>query len=510
MNYSIIFVPGLKGTKLINKCTKKVIWPPPRSEFIKNFLLPNKCKELSDEIVQQLITNNVEALEIIKNIGSIKDIYESFIKIMQQMYGASFLTFAYDWRQSMSRSAFQLKEFIQSQVPSGHVIVLIGHSFGGLVARYLLENGNLVKSIENDYKFSLLITLGTPQSGSLSAFAALLGLTCTSLTNKQQTHLLCSSFDSIYELIPFVNLNNALEIRYKLSTTSKGKYKRKNLSNQNDPLYIFKLIKFRYLHKFPHFNYDKLMNAYKTITDGLNLKNKPKNCKYILLNANGSHSMEYIEFNLFHLKKSKLYYAQNTGDGVVGLMAPTKLDTKFIFDAVASIHSEMCSQSHVIELIRREINSLNLINDNVFWRNKDENFRSLLVNGNAPVNLSYFDIFHLNRQLLSRKYYKVSILGNKSTSARIEMTHEDIVNNDSILITIRLMENSTSYDMIYVNGEFKLPRQEKYPFVYNGEPISYYSISIVKAAYYIISHLNVKDIQSRDIKIISHIPDEVN
>jgi len=85
-----------------------------------------------------------------------------------------------------------------------------------------------------------------------------------------------------------------------------------------------------------------------------------------------------------------------------------------------------------------------------------------------------------------------------------------LLNNDSILITIRLMENSTSYDMIYVNGEFKLPQQEKYPFVYNGEPISYYSISIVKAAYYIISHLNVKDMQSRDIKIISHIPDEVN
>jgi hypothetical protein len=191
-------------------------------------------------------------------------------------------------------------------------------------------------------------------------------------------------------------------------------------------------------------------------------------------------------------------------------MAPTKLDTKFIFNAVASIHSEMCSQSHVIELIRREINSLNLINDNVFWRKKDEHFHSLSANGNAPVDLSYFDIFHLNRQLFSRKYYKVSISGNKSTSARIEITHEDIVNNDSILITIRLMEKSTSNDMIYVNGEFKLPQQEKYPFVYNGEPISYYSISIVKAAYYIISHLSLKDMQSRDIKIISHIPDEVN
>jgi triacylglycerol esterase/lipase EstA (alpha/beta hydrolase family) len=470
MNYTIVFLPGIKGSVLFDKCKENIIWPPALMEFVKNFLLPSKYRMLSDDLEHQLISNydNIEAIDIVKHIGNLKDVYESFVSIMQLMYEKNFKTFAYDWRKSMSRSAVQLKEFIVSKIPVNTIIVLIGHSFGGLVARYFLENFS--KSIENDYQFNLLITIGTPHYGSLNAFAALLGLSCTSLTNNQQTHRLSASFDSIYELIPFQHLNNLIEM--------KGK---KNISN-NDPLYIFKLIQSRHLNKFPHFKYHKLMNAYTKMTRKLNFKNKPKQCKYILINVNGSHSMEFIELNLSNLNKSKVYYAQNTGDGVVGIMTPTKFYNKPITDAVASIHSEMCSQAHVIELIKRELN---------------------LITNSIDDCKSYFAF--PNRQLITRLYFRVSMKDKDAATAakfRLEITHEEILNSDSLLLTIRLKDSvgCCFREMLTLDGEFKFERQ-KYPFRYNGTPINYFSIAIVKTAYY-LTRLHMKDIENNEIKIV--------
>jgi hypothetical protein len=51
---------------------------------------------LSDDVEHQLISNynNIEAIDIVKHIGRLKDVYESFISIMQLMYEKNFTTFA--------------------------------------------------------------------------------------------------------------------------------------------------------------------------------------------------------------------------------------------------------------------------------------------------------------------------------------------------------------------------------------------------------------------------------
>lgn len=74
--------------------------------------------------------------------------------------------FPYDWRQKITDSGKDLKEFINSQVVPknpGKKIDLIGHSLGGLVARsYLQEYDNLL--------VDQLITVGSPHHGILEAY----------------------------------------------------------------------------------------------------------------------------------------------------------------------------------------------------------------------------------------------------------------------------------------------------------------------------------------------------
>ncbi|MDH3282415.1 MAG: alpha/beta hydrolase, partial [Gammaproteobacteria bacterium] len=86
---------------------------------------------------------------------------------------ANFYEFPYDWRRDNRVAARQLKALIDRQLPAWRKhsydrdakVILIGHSMGGLVARYYLE----VLKGENWRNCKALITLGTPYRGALNA-----------------------------------------------------------------------------------------------------------------------------------------------------------------------------------------------------------------------------------------------------------------------------------------------------------------------------------------------------
>ncbi len=81
---------------------------------------------------------------------------------------SNFYTFYYDWRKPVTESAQKLNNYIQNTVnPSNNKIDLIGHSLGGLVAR------TCVQKTENNCYADKLITIGSPNSGSVDAYPAL-------------------------------------------------------------------------------------------------------------------------------------------------------------------------------------------------------------------------------------------------------------------------------------------------------------------------------------------------
>lgn len=119
--------------------------------------------------------------------------------------GQNYFEFPYDWRLPNRIAALRLarlaREWLAKWRDSGHPdgrLILLGHSMGGLVARYFLE---VLGGWEITRK---LLTFGTPYRGSLNALdfiangwrKTILGFEVLNLTD------LLRSFQSVYELLP--------------------------------------------------------------------------------------------------------------------------------------------------------------------------------------------------------------------------------------------------------------------------------------------------------------------
>lgn len=83
--------------------------------------------------------------------------------------------FAYDWRKSLNGLGVDLNAYVRSLIASGKLtlldkVTLIGHSYGGLVARAYGQSLGLLRT-------GKIITLGSPHLGVLDAYAAWEGAT---------------------------------------------------------------------------------------------------------------------------------------------------------------------------------------------------------------------------------------------------------------------------------------------------------------------------------------------
>ena len=118
--------------------------------------------------------------------------------------GRNFFTFPYDWRRDNRVAARRLKEQTdrwlrewRRESPDAKLI-LVGHSMGGLVARYFLE------CLEGWRDTRRLVTFGTPYRGSLNALNFLVHGMQKRLGPIPVLDLsrLLRSFPSIYQLLP--------------------------------------------------------------------------------------------------------------------------------------------------------------------------------------------------------------------------------------------------------------------------------------------------------------------
>jgi pimeloyl-ACP methyl ester carboxylesterase len=112
---------------------------------------------------------------------------------------ANFYEFAYDWRRDNRVAARKLKQLIDRQLPLWRQscpkakVILIGHSMGGLIARYYLE------VLEGWRYCKALITFGTPYRGSLNALDFLANGYKKLFFDLTE---LMRSFTSVYQLLP--------------------------------------------------------------------------------------------------------------------------------------------------------------------------------------------------------------------------------------------------------------------------------------------------------------------
>lgn len=109
--------------------------------------------------------------------------------------------FTYDWRICNRISAKKLSEFIEAKKKEGTIkknekIDIIAHSMGGLVARDYIENIDRTNAVEK------LITLGTPNNGSVSAFQTLINAVSIPTVPLDILKKFTRSVPSLYQLLP--------------------------------------------------------------------------------------------------------------------------------------------------------------------------------------------------------------------------------------------------------------------------------------------------------------------
>lgn len=127
------------------------------------------------------------------------------IKELGLLRGKNFIEFPYDWRLDNRRAAKRLAEAVPAILRKWRAssnnqnakLVLVGHSMGGLVARYYLE-------CHEGWKDTIaLMTFGTPFRGSLNALGFLAnGFSKGIGPLKVDLSSVLGSMDSVYQLLP--------------------------------------------------------------------------------------------------------------------------------------------------------------------------------------------------------------------------------------------------------------------------------------------------------------------
>ena len=211
----IVLLPGILGSVL--ERDGKDVWAPSAGAVWRGlWSLGRSIKDLElrgDPLDKDDLGDGVRATRLVPDVHLLPGVwgidgYSGITKMILDNFdvqrGTTYIEFPYDWRRDNRVSARRLADTAgralreaRQENPDAK-LVLVGHSMGGLVARYYLECLDGWKDTRR------LITFGTPYRGSLNA----LGFIANGFVKKvgplkvaDLTDLLLS-FTSIYQLLP--------------------------------------------------------------------------------------------------------------------------------------------------------------------------------------------------------------------------------------------------------------------------------------------------------------------
>ena len=207
----VVLLPGITGS-VLRDSRGRDLWAPTAGTAARALITLGRSLadlELRDEDADDGVTAPlmIPDLHLIPGLWKI-DGYSKLSGYLQRQFavtpGKNFFPFPYDWRRDNRVAAHRLKEQTdrwlrewRRESPDAKLI-LVGHSMGGLVARYFLE------CLEGWRDTRRLVTFGTPYRGSLNALNFLANGMRKQLGPVPVLDLsrLLRSFPSIYQLLP--------------------------------------------------------------------------------------------------------------------------------------------------------------------------------------------------------------------------------------------------------------------------------------------------------------------
>ncbi|MEJ7577179.1 MAG: hypothetical protein WKF74_09270 [Pyrinomonadaceae bacterium] len=199
----LIVIPGILGSQLVNSRTGEVVWPSALRSTDDGLSLPvtPDLRANRDDLIP---TKIVKTARLVKyRIVPEVYVYQELIEALQSYGGYreglwdapapdgdrdAFYVFAYDWRRDNVENAqllvARIEELKRKLNRPDLRFNIVAHSMGGLIARYaamygdaeLPSAGTSARPTWAGAKFiHHIFMFGTPNSGSMEAFATLLG-----------------------------------------------------------------------------------------------------------------------------------------------------------------------------------------------------------------------------------------------------------------------------------------------------------------------------------------------
>lgn len=232
-----MFLPGIKGTELwCDRCARRA-WPPAfidnpvefaaRSARQKFSLRPERL--MNDGEYECLRDHDKRPVAVIGTVKALRglytrDVYESFYERLRRVTADTgdvhLVAFPYDWTRSNVESANGLYNALKKTEGAYSDILLVAHSMGGLVCRYMLENvlrddgctaeercirDNLAS------KIALFYGIGVPHYGCVKSLHHLVNPEGDAFGH------VCRDMPSIYEMISYGDIATQINAKVDLN-----------------------------------------------------------------------------------------------------------------------------------------------------------------------------------------------------------------------------------------------------------------------------------------------------
>ncbi|MDQ3161975.1 MAG: hypothetical protein M3Q92_03970 [Actinomycetota bacterium] len=207
----IVCIPGITGSVL--RKNGKDVWNISGGAVLNAlFSLGGSLKDmkLEDDPIDVDDIDGIQATSVIRDVHLIPGLWkiDGYTKMMKSIEstfdvtrGKNLFEFPYDWRRDNRVAARQLSEkaagWLQAWRASSGAddakLIIVGHSMGGLVARYYIE------CLEGWKQTRRLVTFGTPYGGSMYALGTLVNgkkIKFFDLTDLART------LTALYQLLP--------------------------------------------------------------------------------------------------------------------------------------------------------------------------------------------------------------------------------------------------------------------------------------------------------------------
>ena len=211
----VVLLPGILGSVL--ERDGKEVWAPTPGAMMgalrslgRNVKVlelgadPWEKDDLGDGVVATRLMPDVHFIPGVWGIDGYSGIARMIVDQFDVVPGTTYVELPYDWRRDNRQAALRLQQIAGEKLHTvrrdnaGAKLILIGHSMGGLVARYFLE------CLDGWKDTRMLITFGTPHRGSLNALDFLANGFEKKLGPLKLIDLsrLLRSLTSVYQLLP--------------------------------------------------------------------------------------------------------------------------------------------------------------------------------------------------------------------------------------------------------------------------------------------------------------------